>query len=138
MSAQEIVEQIKSLPPLERAEVARFVAGQDDSWIPDEFKETMKDAKHGRCVDMETALSQTPPAHLQWNITVARVKSVWRDAQRGGRDDRAPRHSHSPRIKRAGIICKAAGGEGARGPQAIKRDASPGRATARSGGPGTH
>jgi hypothetical protein len=65
MSAQEIIEQIKSLPPLERAEVARFVVEQDDSWIPDEFKEAMKDAAEGRCVDMETALSRTPPAHLQ-------------------------------------------------------------------------
>jgi predicted transcriptional regulator len=45
--------------------VARFVAEQDDSWIPDEFKEAMKDAEAGRCVDMETALFQTPPAHLQ-------------------------------------------------------------------------
>jgi predicted transcriptional regulator len=65
MSAQEVIEQIKSLPPLERAEVARFVVEQDDSWIPDEFKEAMKDAEEGRCVDMETALFQKPPAHLQ-------------------------------------------------------------------------
>jgi predicted transcriptional regulator len=65
MSAQEIIEQIKSLPPVERAQVAKFVVEQDDSWIPDEFKEAMKDAEEGRCVDMETALFQTPPAHLQ-------------------------------------------------------------------------
>jgi hypothetical protein len=65
MSAQEVIEQIKSLPPLERAAVARFVVEQDDSWIPDEFKEAMKDAEEGRCVDMETALFQKPPAHLQ-------------------------------------------------------------------------
>lgn len=65
MSAQEIIEQIKSLPPVEQAEVARFFVEQDDSWIPAEFKEAMKDAEEGRCVDMETALFQTPPAHLQ-------------------------------------------------------------------------
>jgi hypothetical protein len=65
MSAQEIIEQIKSLPPLERAEVARFVVEQDDAWIPEDFKEAMKDAEEGRYVDMQTALSQTPPAHLQ-------------------------------------------------------------------------
>jgi predicted transcriptional regulator len=65
MSAQEIIEQIKSLPPVERAQVAKFVVEQDDSWIPDEFKEAMKDAEEGRCVDMETALFQTPPAHLK-------------------------------------------------------------------------
>ena len=65
MSAQEIIEQIKSLPPMERAAVAKFVVEQDDSWIPDEFKEAMKDAEEGRCVDMETALFETPPARLQ-------------------------------------------------------------------------
>jgi predicted transcriptional regulator len=65
MSAQEIIEQIKSLSPMERAAVAKFVVEQDDSWIPGEFKEAMKDAEEGRCVAMETALFQTPPAHLQ-------------------------------------------------------------------------
>lgn len=65
MSAQEIIEQIKSLPPMERAAVAKFVVEQDDSWIPDEFKEAMEDAEEGRCVDMETALFETPPARLQ-------------------------------------------------------------------------
>ena len=65
MSAQEVIEQIKSLPPMERAAVAKFVVEQDDSWIPDEFKEAMKDAEDGRCVDMETALFETPPARLQ-------------------------------------------------------------------------
>jgi len=60
MSAQEIIEQIKSLPPTERAAVAKFVVEQDDSWIPDEFKQAMKDAEEGRCVDMETALFETP------------------------------------------------------------------------------
>ena len=65
MSAQEIIEQIKSLPLLERAEVAKFVVEQDDSWIPDEFKEAMKDAEEGRCVDMERALSEAPPPRLQ-------------------------------------------------------------------------
>jgi len=65
MSAQEIIEQIRSLPPTERAAVAKFVAEQDDSWIPDEFKEAMKDAEEGRCVEMERALFETPPARLQ-------------------------------------------------------------------------
>jgi hypothetical protein len=65
MSALEIIEQIKSLPPMERAAVARFVVGQDDSWIPEDFKEAMKDADAGRCVDMETALFETPPERLQ-------------------------------------------------------------------------
>ena len=54
MSALEIIEQIKSLSPTERAAVAKFVVEQDDSWIPEEFKEAMKDVEEGRFVDMET------------------------------------------------------------------------------------
>jgi len=65
MSAQEIIEQIKSLPPTEWAAVAKFVVEQDDSWIPDEFKEAMKDAEEGHVVGMETALFKPPPASLQ-------------------------------------------------------------------------
>jgi len=65
MSAQEIIEQIKRLPPAERAQVAKFVVDNGDSWIPEEFKEAMKDAQEGRFVDMETALFKTPPSHLR-------------------------------------------------------------------------
>ena len=65
MSAQEIIEQIKSLPPTERATVTKFVVEQDDSWIPEEFKEAMKDAEEGRCVEMEKALYETLLRRLQ-------------------------------------------------------------------------
>ena len=65
MSAQEVIAEFKELPPAERAQVARFVVENDDSWIPDEFKEAMKDAESGRFVDMETALHETPPPHLR-------------------------------------------------------------------------
>jgi len=65
VSGQEIIDQIKALPASERAKVARFVVEQDDSWIPDEFKEAMKDAEAGRLVDMEKALFETPPPHLR-------------------------------------------------------------------------
>jgi predicted transcriptional regulator len=60
MSAQEVIEQIKSLPPEERAKVAEFVLEQDD-WIPKEFKQGMADAEAGRFVDMETVLSGAKP-----------------------------------------------------------------------------
>ena len=61
MSAQEIIEQFKGLSPTERAQVAKFVVENDDSWIPDEFKRGMADAEAGRFVDMETVLSGAPP-----------------------------------------------------------------------------
>jgi predicted transcriptional regulator len=65
MSAAEVIEQIKELPADQRAEVARYIMENDDSWIPQEFKEAMKDAEAGRLVDMETALRETPPPRLQ-------------------------------------------------------------------------
>lgn len=65
MSATEIIKQIKRLPAGERAQVTKFVVAHDDSWVPDEFKEAMRDAEAGRFVDMETALFKTPPPHLQ-------------------------------------------------------------------------
>lgn len=65
MSAQEVIAEFKGLPPAERAQVAKFVVECDDSWIPDEFKEAMKDAESGRLVEMETALSELPPPHLR-------------------------------------------------------------------------
>jgi len=65
MSAQEIIAQIKELPAPERAQVAKFVLENDDSCIPEEFKQAMKDVEAGRLVDMETALHETPPPRLR-------------------------------------------------------------------------
>ena len=61
MSAQEIIKEFKELPPAERAEVAKFVMEQDDSWVPEAFKQGMADAEAGRFVDMETVLSGAKP-----------------------------------------------------------------------------
>ncbi len=64
-SAQEVVERFRALPPQDRADVARFIAEHDDSWVPESFKEGMKAAAEGRLVDMETALFETPPPRLR-------------------------------------------------------------------------
>jgi predicted transcriptional regulator len=64
-SAQEVIERFRALPPQDRADVARFIAEHDDSWVPESFKEGMKAAAEGRFVDMETALFETPPPHLR-------------------------------------------------------------------------
>lgn len=61
MSAAEIIAQIKELPPAERAQVAKFVVENDDSWIPEEFKRGMADAQAGHFADMDTVLSGAPP-----------------------------------------------------------------------------
>ncbi len=65
MTAEAIIEQIKSLPPAERVRVVKFVVEQDDSWIPDSFKQGMADAAAGRLVELDTALRETPPPHLR-------------------------------------------------------------------------
>jgi hypothetical protein len=65
MSATEIIEQFKKLPANERAQVTKYIVEHDDSWVPESFKEGMKAAAEGRFVDMETALYETPPPHLQ-------------------------------------------------------------------------
>lgn len=61
MSATEIIEQIKALPPNERAQVTKYVVEHDDSWIPKSFKKGMADAEAGRFADMETVLNDAPP-----------------------------------------------------------------------------
>ena len=61
MSAQEVIEQIKHLPPAERAQVAKFVVENDDSWIPPEFKQGMADIVADRVVDLDTALNEPYP-----------------------------------------------------------------------------
>ena len=61
MSAQEIIAEFKALPPTERAQVAKFVVENDDSWIPEEFKQGMDDIAAGRVVDLDTALNEPYP-----------------------------------------------------------------------------
>jgi hypothetical protein len=65
MSAQEIIEEIKALPLAERAKVASFILSEDASLVPDSFAAGMKAAAENRFIDMETALHETPPPHLQ-------------------------------------------------------------------------
>ena len=61
MSAQEIIEEFKALPPAEQAQVTKYVVEHDDSWIPKESKQGMADAQAGRFADMETVLSGLKP-----------------------------------------------------------------------------
>ena len=58
-----MIEEFKELPAAERAQVAKFVMEQDDSWVPESFKQGMADAEAGRYADMDTVLSgaKSPP-----------------------------------------------------------------------------
>jgi hypothetical protein len=61
MSATEVIEQFKALPASERAQVARFVVENDDSWVPESFKQAMADVEVGQFVDLDTALNEPYP-----------------------------------------------------------------------------
>ena len=61
MTATEVIEQFKALPSSERAQVAKFVVENDDSWVPESFKQGMADAEVGRFVDLDTALKEPYP-----------------------------------------------------------------------------
>jgi hypothetical protein len=61
MSAIEVIEQFKALPASERAQVARFVVENDDSWVPESFKQAMADVEVGQFVDLDTALNEPYP-----------------------------------------------------------------------------
>ena len=61
MSASEMMEQFKALPATERAQVAKFVVENNNSWIPESFKQGMADAEAERFVDLDTALDEPYP-----------------------------------------------------------------------------
>src|SRR6202040_2137848 len=49
------------LPASECAQVAKFVAQNDDSWISESFKQGMADTEGGRFVDLDAALTGRVP-----------------------------------------------------------------------------
>jgi len=77
VSAQEVIEQLESLPPGERAEVLkktlvrhcpknvkaieRLLRRLENPDIPEDVWRGIEDAEDGRLVDMETALTEKPP-----------------------------------------------------------------------------
>jgi predicted transcriptional regulator len=67
VSAAELIEKFKELPANERAQVAKFVVENDDSWMPESFKQGMADAEAGRVVDLNTALNERYPGDSSKN-----------------------------------------------------------------------
>lgn len=61
MSADQLIAEFKALPPDQRQQVAEAIL-EDESWIPDSFRQGMKDFENGRTVSMEIALTQKPPS----------------------------------------------------------------------------
>ena len=78
MSAQQVIEEFKALPSAERAQVAKFVVEHDDSWIPDEFKEAMKDAEACEQTELEMVLEERSkgpfsPLETDWKERVRKA-----------------------------------------------------------------
>jgi hypothetical protein len=61
ITAQAFIKQFKALPPKERVEVAKFILGSDDSWIPKSFQRGMADANAGRLAKMDAVLNDAQP-----------------------------------------------------------------------------
>jgi predicted transcriptional regulator len=60
VSTEQLIKEFKALSLAERQRVAEAIF-EDDSWIPESFREGMRDLEAGRTVSMEKALSETPP-----------------------------------------------------------------------------
>jgi len=61
VSVDQLIQELKALPQEQRMQVVDAILSEDDSWIPESFRQGMKDIEEGRVVDMETALTQKPP-----------------------------------------------------------------------------
>ena len=62
MSVEQLIAEIKLLPQEQRMQVVDAVLAEaDDSWVPESFKQGMKDIEEGRFLDMEKALYEKPP-----------------------------------------------------------------------------
>jgi len=61
MTAQECIENFKTLPDSERQIVALYVLRMDKPWIPESFRQGMLEADLGCLVDMDDSLNQPPP-----------------------------------------------------------------------------
>ncbi|MGA3171412.1 MAG: hypothetical protein ABSE62_10395 [Chthoniobacteraceae bacterium] len=61
MTADQILNEIKALPQLERQRLLQSVLKLETDDIPQDFVEALDDFKQGRFVSMETALNDIPP-----------------------------------------------------------------------------
>ena len=62
MTAEQILDEIRALPPSERDRLAQQMRQLDGDEIPQDFIDALDDFRKGRFVSMETALNEAPPA----------------------------------------------------------------------------
>jgi len=61
MDIEQFLAEFRALSPEQRQQVIEAILAEDESWIPESFRQGMADFEAGRVVDMETALTQPPP-----------------------------------------------------------------------------
>lgn len=61
MTAEQILNEIRALPPSERDHLTRQMRQLAGDEIPQDFIEALDDFQKGRFVSMETALNEVPP-----------------------------------------------------------------------------
>ena len=57
------MEEFRALSAEERKHVAETILIEEDSWIPEFFRQGMEDIAADRVREMETLLREEPPAH---------------------------------------------------------------------------
>jgi len=57
------LEEFRALSAEERKHVAETILIEEDSWIPESFRQGMEDIAAGRVMEMETVLREEPPSH---------------------------------------------------------------------------
>jgi len=61
MSTREVLQEFRALSAGERKRVAEVILTEEDSWIPESFRQGMEDIAAGRVMEMDDALSEIPP-----------------------------------------------------------------------------
>ncbi len=61
MSTGEVLQEFRALSARERKWVAEVIMTEEDSWIPESFRQGMEDIAAGRVMEMDDALSEIPP-----------------------------------------------------------------------------
>jgi hypothetical protein len=61
MTVAEWISQFKALPEPEREVLLRYVRHSQKPWIPESFRRGMLEADLGELVEMDIALTQSPP-----------------------------------------------------------------------------
>lgn len=60
MGKVQLLEEFRALPFEDRRQVAEAILTEEDSWIPESFRQGMEDVVAGRVMEMEKALSEAP------------------------------------------------------------------------------